>query len=53
MEKSRPYVILSAAMTLDGKIGKNFTKIKLSSVRITTLASTAPKNKNWTLRQKI
>ena len=33
MEKSRPYVILSAAMTLDGKIGKNFTKIKLSSKR--------------------
>ena len=31
MEKSRPYVILSAAMTLDGKIGKNVTKIKLSS----------------------
>ena len=31
MEKSRPYVILSAAMTLDGKIGKNTTKIKLSS----------------------
>ncbi len=31
MEKSRPYVILSAAMTLDGKIGKNATKIKLSS----------------------
>tara|TARA_B110000014_G_scaffold87627_1_gene60229 strand:- start:1650 stop:2303 length:654 start_codon:yes stop_codon:yes gene_type:complete len=31
MEKSRPYVILSAAMTLDGKIGKNKTKIKLSS----------------------
>ena len=33
MEKSRPYVILSAAMTLDGKIGKNSTKIKLSSKR--------------------
>ena len=33
MEKSRPYIILSAAMTLDGKIGKNFTKIKLSSKR--------------------
>ena len=31
MEKSRPYVILSAAMTLDGKIGKNFTKIKFFS----------------------
>ena len=31
MEKSRPYVFLSAAMTLDGKIGKNKTKIKLSS----------------------
>ena len=31
MEKSRPYVILSAAMTLDGKIRKNTTKIKLSS----------------------
>ena len=31
MEKSRPYVILSAAMTLDGKIGKNATKIKFSS----------------------
>ena len=31
MEKSSPYVILSAAMTLDGKIGKNKTKIKLSS----------------------
>ena len=31
MEKSRPYVFLSAAMTLDGKIGKNTTKIKLSS----------------------
>ena len=31
MEKSRPYVILCAAMTLDGKIGKNTTKIKLSS----------------------
>ena len=31
MEKSRPYVILSAAMSLDGKIGKNATKIKLSS----------------------
>ena len=31
MEKSRPYVILSAAMTLDGKIAKGRTKIKLSS----------------------
>ena len=31
MEKSRPYVILSAAMTLDGKIGGKQTKIKLSS----------------------
>ena len=31
MEKSRPYVILSAAMTLDGKIGKGKTRIKLSS----------------------
>ena len=31
MEKSRPYVILSAAMTLDGKIAKCRTKIKLSS----------------------
>ena len=31
MEKSRPYVILSAAITLDGKIAKGRTKIKLSS----------------------
>ena len=31
MEKSRPHVILSAAMTLDGKIAKGRTKIKLSS----------------------
>ena len=33
MEKSRPFVILSAAMTLDGKIGKKHTNIKLSSKR--------------------
>jgi len=31
MERSRPYVILSAAMTLDGKIGRKQTKTKLSS----------------------
>tara|TARA_B100000029_G_C17338727_1_gene874494 strand:+ start:60 stop:713 length:654 start_codon:yes stop_codon:yes gene_type:complete len=45
MVKSRPYVILSAAMTLDGKIGKNTTKIKLSSkkdkIRVHKLRSKA------------
>ena len=33
MERSRPYVILSAAITLDGKLGVNGKRTKLSSKR--------------------
>ena len=33
MERSRPYVILSAAITLDGKLGINGKRTKLSSKR--------------------
>jgi 2,5-diamino-6-(ribosylamino)-4(3H)-pyrimidinone 5'-phosphate reductase len=35
MERSRPYVILSAAMTLDGKIETKMSKLKLSSKKDT------------------
>ena len=31
MERSRPYVILSAAITLDGKLGLSGKRTKLSS----------------------
>ena len=35
MERSRPYVILSAAMTLDGKIGTKSNKVKISTKKDT------------------
>jgi len=35
MERSRPYVILSAAMTVDGKIGTKSNKIKISTKKDT------------------